>query len=97
MLNNFLQLDERLILIDNYLYPKVLKVYSSKHIDIIPMNSTGILILSLCDGVHTGKEIVECVSEYYEINKTEIQKDIERFIKKQIKHHNIKEFTYAKK
>lgn len=97
MLNKFLGLNKKLILIDNYLYPKALKVHCNERVDLIPMNSTGILILSLCDGMHTGVEIIDAVSEHYKISKLEIQKDIEEFIEKQISNGNIEEFKTAKK
>ena len=97
MLDKFLGINEKLILIDNYLYPKALKVHCNERVDLIPMNSTGILILSLCDGMHTEAEIIDVVSEHYKISKTEIQKDVEGFIEKQICNDNIREFATAQK
>ena len=97
MLDKFLGINIKLILIDNYLYPKALKVYCNERVDLIPMNSTGILILSLCDGMHTGIEIIDAVSEHYKISKIEIQKDVEEFIEKQICNDNIREFATARK
>lgn len=97
MLDKFLGLNEKIVLIDNYLYPKALKVYSNQNVDIIPMNSTGILILSLCDGTHTVSEIIEIVSNYYKVSKVKIQKDIAEFIQKEIVSGNVREFTNSTK
>lgn len=97
MIHKFLGLNKKVILIDNYLYPKALKVYSNQHIDIIPINSTGILILSLCDGTHTEMDIIDSVAKHYSISKKEIREDVKKFIKKQIDDENIKEFTVAQK
>ena len=56
----FLKLNKDVILIDNYIYPRII-VANESNARVYPVNSTGILMLSLCDGIHTEKNIIKII------------------------------------
>lgn len=83
MKKEYLKLKENVILIDNYLFPRAIqedgivgKVY--------PINSTGIFMLSLCDGTNTMEEIVSLVARKYNIGENVVIKDTKEFLNEKI-------------
>lgn len=83
MKNQYLAITNNVHLIDNYLYPRVI-VLSDKASKVLPINSTGICFLSLCDGMHKKDEIISIVSDKYSINQKVVEEDANEFFKKMI-------------
>lgn len=96
MRNKYLQVSEKVILIDNYLFPRMLYI-DETGIDNYPINSTGILILSLCDGKRTEKDIVEYVSNYYKVDKEQIKQDIKQFLSRFVSLNIVRQSEYFDK
>lgn len=80
----YLQLNSNVILIDNYLFPRAIQVEGMKG-KVYPINSTGILILSMCDGMHTIEQIIEYVTQKYKVKKSIVKKDTKFFLYEKIK------------
>lgn len=79
----FLKLNKDVILIDNYIYPRII-VANESNARVYPVNSTGILMLSLCDGIHTEKDIITIISNKYNVKKSIVQNDTRAFFKKKL-------------
>lgn len=91
MRKKFLRISENIILIDNYLYPRAIQVNGMEG-RVYPINSTGIFMLSLCDGTHTMNEIVDYVAKKYNVKNEIVKRDAKTFFEKKIK-ENIVEYT----
>lgn len=79
MKKKYYALNEAAILIDNYLYPRVL-ILNDIEAKAYPLTSTGVLILSLCDGMHCLEDIINIVAKKYNINKKIVKKDASMFL-----------------
>lgn len=90
MRKKFLRISENIILIDNYLYPRAIQVNGMEG-RVYPINSTGIFMLSLCDGTHTMNEIVDYVAKKYNVKNEIVKRDAKTFFEKKIK-ENIVEY-----
>lgn len=96
MKKKYLQISEKAILIDNYLFPRMLYI-DKTGVHNYPINSTGILILSVCDGKRTEEDIVEYVSDYYKIEKEQIKQDIKQFLAKFVNLNIVRKSEYFEK
>ena len=85
----FFRINKKVVLVDNYLYPRMYKYHTASEIEISPLNSTGLLILSLCDGTRDILNIVNYVSDFYDIDSELIESDIREFLGKQIELDNV--------
>lgn len=88
-MKKYFQISNKVILIDNYLFPRMLYIEETG-INNYPINSTGILILSLCDGTRTEEDIVEYVSDYYKLEKEQIEQDIKQFLQKFVRQNIVR-------
>lgn len=88
-MKKFLKINKKILLVDNYLYPRMYKYHTESEVEINPLNSTGLLILSLCDGTRDILNIVDYVSDFYDTESTLIENDIREFLRKQIELGNV--------
>jgi len=91
MKKEFLKLKGEIILIDNYLFPRAVQVNGIEGM-VYPINSTGIMMLSLCDGTHRISDIIDYVAQKYNINEKIVKRDAKTFFEVKIK-QNIVELT----
>ncbi len=95
-MSSYYYLAEDSILINNYLYPRVLKVEEDKLL-VYALNSTGIKILSLCDGTNTIEQIIRRIANYYDVSEEVIKDDVESFVKSKMELGIIKASFYLEK
>lgn len=83
MSTKYLAIKNNIVIINNFLYPRVLKI-SDNQIEVIPTNSTGIFIMLGCDGTRDEGEIISGVANYYGVEEKQIESDVKLFIHNQI-------------
>ncbi len=90
MKKTYYELNNKAILIDNYLYPRVL-ILNDIEVKVYPMTSTGVKILSYCNGLNSKVEIIEQIANNYKISRHMAEEDVESFLRSMITEEIIKE------
>ncbi|MHC1567877.1 MAG: PqqD family protein [Candidatus Syntropharchaeia archaeon] len=67
-----------------------LMLLDSKNNRIFEVNETGSVIVKLCDGEHTRDDIVNELCKSYKVDREELEKDVDEFLKKMEEYKLIK-------
>lgn len=95
-MREFLRVKENVIIIDNYLYPRVIKVSGQEGI-VYPVNSTGVQMLNQCDGTKTIEEIAHVIARKYNVNPSMVKRDTKIFLEEKIRQGLVEKKEYSEK